>query len=122
MRKLKDTLPYLGASSNRLTLQTFFSTNVVKYQSNGTAFSSLALMRWLQVTLPLTALTFLAAWSTYRSNEISRKGVTTGKCLKSMLGTANAHPVAPSAKVVVEEDHDIAKNMLQRIARSLATT
>lgn len=44
--------------------QTFFSTDVVKYQDqndNSTghesgSYSPLALQRWLQVTLPLTAL------------------------------------------------------------------
>jgi hypothetical protein len=44
--------------------QTFFSTDVVKYQDqNGNStghetasYSPLALQRWLQVTLPLTAL------------------------------------------------------------------
>ncbi len=56
-------------------LQTFFSTDIVKYQnqdsvSTGDAsgsteqavsFSAIALKRWLQVTLPLTFLTFVAA-------------------------------------------------------------
>lgn len=56
-------------------IQTFFSTDVIKYQSQSSgdagneasprtqsgSFSSIALYRWLQVTLPLTFLTFAAA-------------------------------------------------------------
>lgn len=45
-------------------LQTFFSTDVIKYQNgdqpgkgDGT-YSSTAMMRWLQVSLPLTFVTF----------------------------------------------------------------
>lgn len=59
------------------TCQTFFSTDVVKYQNQGgdsstdanaypTTFSTTAMYRWLQVTLPLTFLTLLVAWLAYR--------------------------------------------------------
>lgn len=56
------------------SLQTFFSTDVVKYQDQDqnargyetASFSSLALKRWLQVTIPLTFLTLFGAWLTYR--------------------------------------------------------
>jgi len=52
--------------------QTFFSTDIVKYQDQSSSaktvvggssasFSPVALNRWLQVTLPLTFLTFAAA-------------------------------------------------------------
>ena len=55
--------------------QTFFSTDIVKYQNQNSvstgdasgpskqhvSFSAIALNRWLQVTLPLTFLTFVAA-------------------------------------------------------------
>ena len=55
--------------------QTFFSTDIVKYQNQNlvstsdasgptkqyVSFSPIALNRWLQVTLPLTFLTFVAA-------------------------------------------------------------
>lgn len=64
--------------------QTFFSTDVVKYQSqtgtsndtvlnqpNSTSFSSLAMERWLEVTLPLTVLTLGAA--IYFFNRYVRK-------------------------------------------------
>ncbi|EUC28208.1 hypothetical protein COCCADRAFT_109750 [Bipolaris zeicola 26-R-13] len=64
------TLLYLPATF----VSTFFSTDVIKYQdqdqnagsSENSSFSSLALERWLQVTIPLTFLTLLGAWSTYR--------------------------------------------------------
>jgi hypothetical protein len=61
-----------------LLLKTFFSTDVVKYQNqnggksgNGT-FSRIAMDRWLEVTLPLTALTLLIAWGTYKYTESGR--------------------------------------------------
>jgi hypothetical protein len=48
--------------------QTFFSTDVVKYQSstdsNGTfdeTYSPLAMQRWFEITLPLTLFTFIIA-------------------------------------------------------------
>lgn len=55
------TLIYLPATF----VSTFFSTDVVKYQGPGQEkgnFSSLALVRWMQVTLPLTALTIVFAY------------------------------------------------------------
>lgn len=52
-------------------LQTFFSTDIIKYQSsdggepgNG-KYSDVAMMRWLQVTLPLTVVTMCTAWMAY---------------------------------------------------------
>ena len=55
--------------------QTFFSTDVVKYQNGGngpddasgggTSYSSLAMVRWLEVTIPLTVVTFLLSWIAY---------------------------------------------------------
>lgn len=52
-------------------LQTFFGTDIIKYQSsdggepgNG-KYSSVAMMRWLQVTLPLTVVTMFTAWAAY---------------------------------------------------------
>ncbi|KAJ6191814.1 hypothetical protein J3E72DRAFT_35523 [Bipolaris maydis] len=64
------TLLYLPATF----VSTFFGTDVIKYQdqdqnagnSENGSFSSLALERWLQVTIPLTFLTLFGAWSTYR--------------------------------------------------------
>lgn len=67
------TLFYLPATF----VSTFFSTDVIKYQNQGDGenapgtgtFSPVALKRWLQVTLPLTALTMFGAWSTYKFAE-----------------------------------------------------
>ncbi|CAN9426644.1 unnamed protein product [Alternaria alternata] len=83
------TLIYLPATF----VSTFFSTDVVKYQdqdqnqgpssvSQNQSFSSLALKRWLQVTIPLTALTLLGAWSTYRLYTASAQGITLAVRLK----------------------------------------
>jgi hypothetical protein len=56
------TLFYLPATF----VSTFFSTDIVKYQTDPAfpdgKFSSTALYRWLQVTLPLTILTVSAAY------------------------------------------------------------
>ncbi|KAI1370249.1 hypothetical protein F4677DRAFT_438915 [Hypoxylon crocopeplum] len=55
------TLIYLPATF----VSTFFSTDVVKYQgsdSPGGTFSEAAMVRWLQVTIPLTVLTCGVAW------------------------------------------------------------
>ena len=62
--------------------QTFFSTDVIKYQNQGDgdgppdngSFSSTAMKRWLQVTIPLTAITLLIAWMTYKISESARQG------------------------------------------------
>ncbi|KAK8006642.1 hypothetical protein PG991_012939 [Apiospora marii] len=55
------TLVYLPATF----VSTFFSTDIIKYQdsdSPGGSYSETAMMRWLQVTIPLTFLTGLSAW------------------------------------------------------------
>jgi hypothetical protein len=67
--------------------QTFFSTDVVHYGSqnnnspanstvansqasnNITSFSSLAMERWIEVTLPLTLVTVLIAWWLYEKSK-----------------------------------------------------
>ncbi|KAH7390459.1 hypothetical protein BKA66DRAFT_568404 [Pyrenochaeta sp. MPI-SDFR-AT-0127] len=79
------TLLYLPATF----VSTFFSTDVVKYQdqdgnnaSPDGSFSALALRRWLQVTLPLTALTLFGAWSTYQIYDTSRGNLTVLERLK----------------------------------------
>ena len=74
------TLIYLPATF----VSAFFSTDVIKYQNqdgspgSGT-FSSVALMRWLEVTLPLTALTLGIAWMALRfaSRDSSMRGLST---------------------------------------------
>jgi len=55
------TLIYLPATF----VSTFFSTDVVKYQGQEYTegnFSPVAMLRWMQVTLPLTALTIMFAY------------------------------------------------------------
>jgi hypothetical protein len=52
------------------------------------SYSPLALQRWLQVTLPLTALTLLVAWSTYKLYDTSRSGMTTAERVKDIFDSA----------------------------------
>ncbi|KAJ4379240.1 hypothetical protein N0V86_005285 [Didymella sp. IMI 355093] len=73
--------PRLGLSMKTLLIwrQTFFSTDIVKYQGqdeNGT-FSKTAMFRWLQVTLPLSALTLGVgyAWYLYQTKKSKKKGL-----------------------------------------------
>lgn len=69
------TLMYLPATF----VSTFFSTDVVKYQDQNdfgnsfstSSYSRLALQRWLQVTVPLTAVTLVAAWAFIRKERTS---------------------------------------------------
>jgi hypothetical protein len=60
-------------------LQTFFSTDVVKYQGQGAngSFSGEAMFRWLQVTLPLSAITLGVgyAWYRYQTAQSKKKGM-----------------------------------------------
>ncbi|KAI4699389.1 hypothetical protein J4E81_004413 [Alternaria sp. BMP 2799] len=49
------------------------------------SFSNLALERWLQVTIPLTALTLFGAWSTYRFYSISARDLTFVERLKRAM-------------------------------------
>lgn len=69
------TLVYLPATF----VSTFFSTDVVKFQKQGveangdSSFSPTAMKRWLQVTLPLTAVTLFLAWVTYRIAETRKQ-------------------------------------------------
>ncbi|KAH8887378.1 hypothetical protein GQ53DRAFT_726202 [Thozetella sp. PMI_491] len=55
------TLIYLPATF----VSTFFSTDIIKYQdtdNDAGSFSYIAMIRWLEVTLPLTFLTLVCAW------------------------------------------------------------
>ncbi|KAK5659027.1 hypothetical protein OQA88_1114 [Cercophora sp. LCS_1] len=55
------TLMYLPATF----VSTLFSTDIIKYQEDNYPdgkYSQVAMNRWLQVTIPLTAVTLLAAW------------------------------------------------------------
>ncbi|KAL2059817.1 hypothetical protein VTL71DRAFT_10201 [Oculimacula yallundae] len=65
------TLLYLPATF----VSTFFSTDVIKYQNGdpGGTFSRLALNRWLQVTLPLTALTLAVGYLAFKMEDIKRQ-------------------------------------------------
>lgn len=69
------TLIYLPATF----VSTFFGTDIVKYQPNDeaetyhTRYSSLAMNRWLQVTLPLTLITLVAAGGMYYLEKRPRK-------------------------------------------------
>ncbi|KAI4941153.1 hypothetical protein J4E91_010944 [Alternaria rosae] len=95
------TLIYLPATF----VSTFFSTDIVKFQDqnqssanyeNG-SFSNLALERWLQVTIPLTALTLFGAWSTYRFYSISARDLPFFERLKrAMLYSAPSSSEADS--------------------------
>jgi hypothetical protein len=73
-------------------MQTFFSTDVVKFQKQGvelngdSSFSPTAMKRWLQVTLPLTAVTLFLAWVTYRIAE-TRKQLRNTPQSQSQLAT-----------------------------------
>ncbi|OBT55668.1 hypothetical protein VE04_06920, partial [Pseudogymnoascus sp. 24MN13] len=76
------TLIYLPATF----VSTLFSTDIVKYQdqSNGgttdsqgnsyVSFSSLALSRWFEVTLPLTAITLGLGYWAFKMAERKRRG------------------------------------------------
>jgi hypothetical protein len=71
---------------NKYSIKTFFSTDIVKYQNqdgeepSGGTFSKIAMYRWLQVTLPLTALTLVISWMAFhfaeseRTDHVKKKG------------------------------------------------
>lgn len=63
----------------RLPEQTFFSTDIVKYQGQDEdgSFSRTAMFRWLQVTLPLSALTLGIgyAWYLRQTRNLKKKGL-----------------------------------------------
>jgi hypothetical protein len=81
----------------------------VKYQDqnqssddyeNG-SFSTLALKRWLQVTIPLTALTLFGAWSTYRFYDVTARQMTFVPRLKRAL----LHLTPSEASSYVQTQH-----------------
>lgn len=89
------TLLYLPATF----VSTFFSTDVVKYQNqggggnststdgqkgDGTSYSSVAMVRWLEVTIPLTFITIVVAYCWYRR---------TLKRMADVAGIAGALPL-----------------------------
>jgi hypothetical protein len=77
------------------SLQTFFGTDVVKYQNQGdgpngsgnggASYSSLAMNQWLQVTLPLTFVTFLFSWIAYtKAKQNIGVNILSGRALGDM--------------------------------------
>ena len=68
--------PFLPSKrySNLQIKKAFFSTDIVKYQDTDSpagAFSNAALIRWMEVTVPLTAITlgFALFWFRRRNKE-----------------------------------------------------
>lgn len=60
------TLIYLPATF----VSTFFSTDIVKYQDAGNgSFSEVAMVRWLEVTIPLTVLTLSIGYGFFKVSE-----------------------------------------------------
>lgn len=109
------TLIYLPATF----VSTLFSTDIVKYQDqnqspdnyeNG-SFSTLALERWFQVTIPLTALTLFGAWSTYRFYDVSARHLT----LIPRLKHAVLHLAPPDTSSYLEtQPSDLSGNQTVR--------
>ncbi|KAF1851034.1 uncharacterized protein K460DRAFT_328553 [Cucurbitaria berberidis CBS 394.84] len=103
------TLLYLPATF----VSTFFSTDVVKYQDqdetnadpNG-SFSALALKRWLQVTLPLTALTLFGAWSTYQIYDTSSGTSTIVVRAKSTIYRLKSYGSTPHTRTPPQDQYD----------------
>lgn len=56
--------------------QTFFSTDVVKYQNQNSrtgSFSKIAMVRWLEVALPLTVVTLSVGYIWFIRADKNRK-------------------------------------------------
>ncbi|KAI1739729.1 hypothetical protein F4680DRAFT_134205 [Xylaria scruposa] len=89
------TLIYLPATF----VSTFFSTDVIKYQNgqnDSGSFSYTAMMRWLQVALPLTAVTLLLAWAwNIRAKRQLRNREETGQWPVWFFGKRRSSPVLP---------------------------
>jgi hypothetical protein len=76
-----SSAPFRASDTQRLrVLKTFFSTDIIKYQnaedSNG-SFSGIALERWAEVTIPLTALTFAIGMIAFYLADKRRKRLNT---------------------------------------------
>ncbi|KAF1942092.1 hypothetical protein EJ02DRAFT_184411 [Clathrospora elynae] len=122
------TLLYLPATF----VSTFFSTDVVKYQdqnqSNGSnyqaSFSALALKRWLQVTIPLTALTLFGAWSTYQIYGTSTGDLTLVERFKSTFSSLKSFETSSYAQMQPEDgpasDYTTKFGSVRRVAHSLS--
>jgi len=82
--------------------KTFFSTDIIKYQDpNGGSpgngvYSSLAMKRWLEVTLPLTAVTLLGAYLAKTIADRSRHSRDTNlKQNHPVIVSGSSKPVLP---------------------------
>jgi hypothetical protein len=84
-----STLPLTISRTVLTSSKTFFSTDIIKYQNqnggNGTtatsdpfmgSFSAIALYRWLQLTLPLTARTLGLGYLYYKMEEKKKRLLT----------------------------------------------
>jgi hypothetical protein len=49
-------------------------------------FSNVALIRWLEVTIPLTAFTLLGAWTMYKTTFFSRESQSKWRSVVSEYG------------------------------------
>lgn len=67
------TLVYLPATF----VSTFFSTDIVKYQdqNGGSSYSSLAMLRWIEVTVPLTVLTLIIGYGFIQLEQKKHKSL-----------------------------------------------
>lgn len=118
--------PWLSSLSD--APQTFFSTDVIKYQdqdqnagsSENGSFSSLALERWLQVTIPLTFLTLLGAWSTYRFFNSTVEHFTFFERLKHIVPglTSSASVSLASGTTQGYSDTNTRKDASERLVNS----
>jgi hypothetical protein len=62
-------IPPFVAPQSLNVLETFFSTDIIKYQGQGNeggSFSDTAFYRWLQIALPLTVLTLAISFAWYK--------------------------------------------------------
>jgi hypothetical protein len=110
--------------------QTFFSTDVIKYQDQNQesanyergAFSSLALERWLEVTIPLTSVTVLGAWLTYRVYDTSNGYSSLSERLKHTLFASESFSSDSYAHMLNEEGHTVTGGFVRRAITQLFNT
>jgi hypothetical protein len=110
--------------------QTFFSTDVIKYQDqnqdsanyeNG-AFSSLALKQWLQVTISLTTVTVLGVWLTYRIYDTSTGYSSSSERLKHTPFASESSLSNPYTQMLNEEGYTITRGSVRQAITQLFNT